>query len=278
MGWPSARRATCSTPTAIIPTGRTPGYIGRAASRSSRGSAAAPARRRTSSRSALPIPRSSTSGRGRTSVTGCAACAASIASRRRSASPTDRAAAPWPQRRPRSYDCSQSRSRRKCSDLIASWVLPIRSPSDSNTSYLQSDWMYSRRLDRSAPRSSSRVVSALSTGVLQERGRVAGPARRSTTGESVMDMTRGRTRCPGWIKGKGHGQAGALGTPATVVAEPASVARRRSGDGRGAPARPPPSGRGAARYPRARSRPVSEPRIDPPRRPCLRCFIVSRRR
>jgi hypothetical protein len=44
---------------------------------------------------------------------------------------------------------------------------------------------------------------------------------------------------PGRTKGKGSWAGGALGTPATVVAEPASVARRRSGDGRGAAARTP---------------------------------------
>ncbi len=84
--------------------------------------------------------RSSTSGRSPTSASGCAACAASTATRRRSGSPTDRAPAA------RRQDCSQSRSRRKCSDRICSRLLPTKSPSEKLTSSL-----YKRTASPSVP-------------------------------------------------------------------------------------------------------------------------------
>ncbi len=94
-------------------------------------------------RSARPIPRSSTSGPWGISATGCAALAASTASRHRSDSPIDGApAARWQavvaadRVGGAAYDCSQSRPRRKCNDRIASWVLPMRSPSQTRISSL----------------------------------------------------------------------------------------------------------------------------------------------
>ena len=99
-GSPSARGATCSTPTATTPTGRTRGSTERAASRSSLASAAGRPDGR-ADQGVLARPEGARPVGGRpTSATGCAACAASTATRRRSGSPTD-----WPP--PAGYDCSQ---------------------------------------------------------------------------------------------------------------------------------------------------------------------------
>src|SRR5438105_2632700 len=81
--------------------------------------------------------------------------------------------------------------------------------------------MCSRRSERSAPRSSFRVVSVLSKGVLQERGRVTGPGLSVHNERESGGCAVGKEALvPGRTKGKGSWAGEALGTPAQPPEHP----------------------------------------------------------